>query len=92
MGRFINDTTGVLVSVDDSKDERFAAGWTREGDAPKAKKADKPARSETPDDTWTNAELDAYAVEKGIDMGGASNKATRLAAIAAGKSLAPAGE
>ncbi len=28
MGRFVNDTTGVVVSVDDSKDERFSSGWS----------------------------------------------------------------
>lgn len=28
MGRFVNSKTGVVVSVDDSKDDRFAApGW-----------------------------------------------------------------
>lgn len=27
MSRFINDETGVVVSVDDSKDDRFTSGW-----------------------------------------------------------------
>ena len=27
MGRFRNLATGAVVSVDDSKDERFDAGW-----------------------------------------------------------------
>lgn len=27
MSRFRNEQTGVVVSVDDSKDERFASGW-----------------------------------------------------------------
>ncbi len=27
MGRFRNSTTGVVVSVDDSKNERFTDGW-----------------------------------------------------------------
>ena len=34
MGRFRNTTTGVVVSVDDSKDGRFVNGW---------EPADKPA-------------------------------------------------
>ena len=34
MGRFRNTTTGVVVSVDDSKDGRFVDGW---------EPADKPA-------------------------------------------------
>ena len=42
MSRFVNDTTGIVVSVDDSKDERYTAGLTgwspAEGDG-KAKKA-----------------------------------------------------
>jgi hypothetical protein len=82
MGRFTNDTTGVLVSVDDSKDDRFGAGWTREGAEPKAT---KPAaeKSATPDDSWTNKELDTFASENGIDFTGVSNKPSRLEAIAA---------
>lgn len=27
MGRFVNTRTGVVVSVDDSKDGRFTDGW-----------------------------------------------------------------
>lgn len=45
MGRFINSETGVVVSVDDSKDDRFDAGWEPADDkkAPKksAPKSDK---------------------------------------------------
>jgi hypothetical protein len=90
MGRFINDTTKVLVSVDDSKDDRFGAGWTREGDAPQK---EKPAKSEIPDDTWTNKELDQFAADHGIDFTGLSNKPSRLEAIAAHEAAnSPAGE
>lgn len=28
MGTFINNKTGVVVNVDDSKDDRFTSGWT----------------------------------------------------------------
>ena len=38
MGRFRNLETGVVVSVDDSKDDRFAAGF-EPADAPESKKA-----------------------------------------------------
>jgi hypothetical protein len=31
MSKFTNDETGVVVSVDDSKDDRYLQGWTREG-------------------------------------------------------------
>lgn len=36
MSRWQNNETGVVVVVDDSKDSRFASGWT-------AVKAEKPA-------------------------------------------------
>jgi len=45
MSRFRNTTTGVVVSVDDSKDGRFVNGWEpAEKPAPKApvKKAAAP--------------------------------------------------
>lgn len=45
MSRFTNDTTGVTVTVDDSKDDRFANGWTAEEPAKKA-----PARTKKSDD------------------------------------------
>lgn len=47
MSRFRNLRTGVVVSVDDSKDERFEAGW-EPGDAPEPKApAKKLAASKT---------------------------------------------
>jgi hypothetical protein len=39
MGQFRNATTGVVVSVDDSKDERFADGWEPVNKPAPAKKA-----------------------------------------------------
>lgn len=42
MSRFIQDGTGVTVSVDDSKDDRFAVGW-KPADAADKKPAAKPA-------------------------------------------------
>ncbi len=42
MGRFRNTTTGVIVSVDDAKDERFAEGW-ESPDSPTKAPAKKPA-------------------------------------------------
>lgn len=41
MGRFRSDSTGVVVSVDDSKDARFGAGWSSATE-PKTATADKP--------------------------------------------------
>lgn len=46
MGRWVNADTGVLVSVDDSKDDRFAGGsWDQEGATEKA--TAKPAAKRT---------------------------------------------
>ena len=39
MGRFVNKSTGVTFSVDDSKDERYAGEGYESADAPAAKKA-----------------------------------------------------
>lgn len=40
MSKFRNADTGVVVSVDDSKDDRFAAGWEPVADGkPKPKPA-----------------------------------------------------
>ncbi len=36
MSRFRNTTTGVVVSVDDSKDDRFAAGYEPAADEAKS--------------------------------------------------------
>lgn len=45
MGRFVNNTTGVIVSVDDSKDHRFSQGWTPAGEAePPAEKVEPPVK------------------------------------------------
>lgn len=47
MGRFQNDATGVVVSVDDSKDERFTSGWSPVKDEPtKAPARKAPAKSD----------------------------------------------
>lgn len=36
-----------------------------------------------PDETWTHTQLDAFAADRGIDLGGARTKADKLAALAA---------
>ena len=38
MGRFRNSLTGVVVSVDDSKDNRYGDGWEPEDTEKPAKK------------------------------------------------------
>lgn len=49
MGRFRNLTTSVVVSVDDSKDERYVEGWESADKPTTAKKAT--TRKATPSDT-----------------------------------------
>jgi len=75
MGRFVNDSTGAIVSVADEKDFRFGDGWTRDGDSP------KPAHSETPDKSWKVDELKAYAESNSIDLDDATKKDDIVAAI-----------
>ena len=43
MSKFVNDANGVVVSVDDSKDERFGEGWSP-ADKPKSKPAASTAK------------------------------------------------
>lgn len=81
MSKFENLKTGVVISVDDSKDERFVSGWKRVGSKPPA--ASQAVRGEAPDESWSNKELKAYAEENQINLGEAKNKAGFLAAIAA---------
>ena len=45
MGRFRNVTTQVVVSVDDSKDDRFADGW-EPADAEPKRSPGRPKKSE----------------------------------------------
>lgn len=73
MGKFTNLKTGVVVSVADSKDERFSSGWKRVGD---------PASpSDTPDKLWKVADLKSFADSHGIELDGATKKDEILAAI-----------
>lgn len=45
MGRHRNLQTGVVVVVDDSKDDRFASGYEPADTKPAPKKADKKSES-----------------------------------------------
>lgn len=49
MGRFRNVATDVVVSVHDSKDERFGDGWQKVAAEPAPKKA--PAKKAAPSKT-----------------------------------------
>lgn len=44
--------------------------------------SDAAVTDERPTEHWNHAQLDAYAVEHGVDLTGASTKAEKLAAIA----------
>ena len=77
MSKFIQDGTGVVVSVADEKDSRFASGW---------KPYDGTQVSDSPDKSWKVADLKGFATEHGIDLGEATKKDDILAAIAAAKS------
>lgn len=84
MGKFINLKNGVVVSVADSKDERFASGWKRVGETASA--------SETPDKSWKVADLKSFADSNGIELDGATKKDEILAAINAAPAEASEGD
>jgi hypothetical protein len=46
MSKFENLATGIVVSVDDSKDERFGDGWKAAGDKPAPRRKASAADSE----------------------------------------------
>lgn len=75
MGKFVQDGTGIVVYVDDSKDHRFTSGWRRDGEK------SNPAKSETPDKSWKNEDLVTYTNENSVDIGDATKKEDLLAAI-----------
>ena len=45
MSKFRNELTGIVVSVDDSKDVRFSEGWVST-DAPEKRGPGRPKKSE----------------------------------------------
>lgn len=44
MSRFVNSQTGVVVSVDDSKDDRFTGLWEPAEDSPAKPEPKAPAK------------------------------------------------
>lgn len=76
MSRFVQDGTGVVISVADEKDGRYTTGWAPEGDAQKVEK------SATPDKTWKVDELKQFAADNSIDLGEATKKDDILAVLA----------
>jgi len=92
------DTLKVKILADN-----FGRYGTRAGDTidlPEAKarsliqqgRAIIAGRSETPDESWTVKDLEAYASERGIRLDGASRKGDMLAAIAATNEARTAGQ
>lgn len=74
----LQHSNGRRVNVpDDSVDYYLDKGWTRVGAQP----APKGYPDGTPDDSWKNDEIEAYAAAKSIDLGSAKKKADMLAAI-----------
>jgi len=76
---------GQTVTVPDTAEAYYLdKGWTRAGAEETAPAVPGPA---TPDESWKNGDLEAYAAEHRIDLEGATKKADLLAAIAAAKPL-----
>lgn len=78
MGRFIQDGTGIVVSVDDSKDERFQHGWKPYVDGDESSASDG-----APSKSWKIDELREFAAANDIDLSGATKKDEILAVIIA---------
>lgn len=75
----LTHTKGRVVTVpDDAVDYYLTKGWTVAGGKP----VPAAAPDERPTESWTNAQLDAYAEQEGIDFTGVKTKADRLAVIA----------
>jgi len=78
MGRHIQDGTGVVISVADDKDARYASGW---------KPYDGVVQEKTgePDKSWKVDELRKFAADNDIDLAEATKKEDVLAVIAAAR-------
>jgi len=50
MSKFRNSSTGIVVSVDDSKDARFASGWESTDTPPSPEVKRSPGRPKKTDD------------------------------------------
>jgi hypothetical protein len=74
---------GFYVPVSVSKVYEASLGADVESTVEYAEEApEAPAeKSDFPDDSWKNADIEAYAADNGIDLGGATKKADMLAAI-----------
>lgn len=72
MPRLRNKLTGAVMSVPESVVGRLGREWVD---------ADARERSESPDSTWTVADLKAYAADNDVDLGDATKKEDVLAAI-----------
>lgn len=73
---------GSEHDVDDALAQRLIDRGVAENTAPKAQ---APAKADTPDDSWTVADLRDYAHEHNIDLGDVSKKADILDAIGEAK-------
>nr|DAL17871.1 MAG TPA_asm: HeH/LEM domain [Caudoviricetes sp.] len=75
MSSFIQNGTGIVVSVADEKDDRFASGWKPYDD--------ESAEGSDSIDNLKVHELKQFAADNGIDLGAATKKADILAIIQA---------
>ena len=85
MMRLRNTVSGVVVAVRDGHPIATDSQW-ESADGKTAGAAEE--RSDTPDKSWTVADLKAYAAEHSIDLGKSTRKGDIVAVIAA----APAGD
>jgi hypothetical protein len=74
-------TGGFIVPNKVAKKYEAGLGAGPEEDATEAPAEEEEEQSSTPDDSWKNADIAAWAQDHGVDLGGATKKADMLAAI-----------
>lgn len=71
--------TGYLIPA--GAEDHYVAPQVTAEVAPAEEAQDEPENG--PDESWKNADIEAYAADNGVDLDGATKKADMLAAIAA---------
>jgi hypothetical protein len=84
MGRFVNNTTKVIVSVDDGKDGRFTSGWTELEDG--QYEAGSDAADGAPKGNASRDEWASYADSQGVTYDDDAKREDIKAAVDAARS------
>jgi hypothetical protein len=75
----------TVVVPDETVDYYTSKGWVVPGKAEKNEAETVEIPDGEPSEDWSAKQLDAFAERAGIDLGGATKKADKVAAIASAK-------